>query len=158
VSSAGAPPGPRFTPADPDFAARVRATFERQPFMAAIACRLLRIEAGEVELELPFRADLTQQNGYVHAGVVAAVADTACGCAAFTLMPAGAAVLSVEFKINLLAPGAGERFLARGRVLRPGRTLTVCSGDVVACADGREILVATMLATMMALRGGPLHP
>jgi uncharacterized protein (TIGR00369 family) len=141
----------RFAPANRDFAGRVRSSYERQTFMAAIGCRLVSVAAGAVELELPFRADLTQQHGYVHAGVITAIVDTACGCAAFTLLPADAAILSVEFKINLLAPAAGERFVARGLVLRPGRTLTVCSGEVVAFADGQPTVVASMLATMMAL-------
>jgi uncharacterized protein (TIGR00369 family) len=123
--------------------------------MATLGCRLVRVVAGEAEIEVPCRQDLTQQHGYVHAGVVAAIADTACGIAAFTLMPADAAVLSVEFKLNLLAPAAGDRLVARGRVLRPGRTLTACTGEVVAVAGGRETLVASMLATMMALRGRP---
>jgi uncharacterized protein (TIGR00369 family) len=144
-----------FTPAGADFAARAHASFERQRFMAALGCRLARVEPGEAEVEVPCRDDLTQQHGYVHAGVVATIADTACGIAALTLMPAGAAVLSVEFKLNLLAPAAGERLLARGRVLRPGRTLTVCTGEVVALEGERETLVASMLATMMAVRGRP---
>jgi uncharacterized protein (TIGR00369 family) len=144
------------SPADPDFAARVRDSFARQRFMATIGSRLLRVGPGEVEIELPCREDLTQQHGYLHAGAVAAIADTACGYAAFTLMPAGAAVLSVEFKLNLLAPAVGDRLLARGRVLRPGRTLTVCAADVVAvAAGGQETLVATMLATIMTLRDRP---
>jgi len=149
-------PKPAPVPADPEFAARVRASFARQRFMATIGSRLTRVEPGEVEIELPCREDLTQQHGYLHAGVVAAVADTACGYAAFTLMPADAAVLSVEFKINLVAPAAGERLLARARVLRPGRTLTTCAADVVAVGAGsHETLVASMLATIMTLRDRP---
>jgi uncharacterized protein (TIGR00369 family) len=137
--------------ADPDFAAKVRATFAGQPFMAAIGAELVRVAPGEVEIALPFRADLTQQHGYLHAGVVTALVDTACGLAAFTLMPAGSGVVSVEYKVNLLAPAVGERMLARGRVLRPGRTLTVCSGEVVAVRGEGETTVAAMLATMMRL-------
>ncbi|HEV7514712.1 MAG TPA: PaaI family thioesterase, partial [Thermoanaerobaculia bacterium] len=123
---------PTFKPQDPDFEAKARATFARQPFMATIGAELVRVAPGEVEIALPFRADLTQQHGYLHAGVVTAIVDSACGCAAFTLMPAGSGVVSVEYKVNLLAPSVGERMVARGRVLRPGRTLTVCSGEVVA--------------------------
>jgi uncharacterized protein (TIGR00369 family) len=142
---------PTFTPEDPDFEARVRATFARQRYMATIGAELLRVAPGEVDIGLPFRADLTQQHGYLHAGVVTAIVDSACGCAAFTLMPADSGVVSVEYKVNLLAPSVGERMIARGRVLRPGRTLTVCSGEVVAMAGGEEKPVVAMLATMMRL-------
>jgi uncharacterized protein (TIGR00369 family) len=144
---------PSFEPRDPDFEARVRASFARQQVMATIGAEMTRVAPGEVAIELPFRDDLTQQNGYLHAGIVTTIVDSACGYAAFTLMPAEAAVLSVEFKVNLLAPAVGERLIARARVLRPGKTLTVCAGDVVAVAGGAETMVATMLATMMALTG-----
>jgi uncharacterized protein (TIGR00369 family) len=140
-----------FPPQDPDFAARVRETFARQRFMAAIGAELVRVEPGEVDIVLPYRDDLTQQHGYLHAGVVTAIVDTACGIAAFTLMPAGSGVLSVEYKVNLLAPAVGERMIARGRVLRPGRTLTVCSGEVAAVTGEEEKPIAAMLATMMRL-------
>jgi len=120
--------------------------------METIGATLSRVEAGEVEIGLPYRADLTQQDGYLHAGIVTTIVDSACGYAAFTLMPADAAVLSVEFKLNLLSPARGERFVARARVLKPGRTLTVCAGDVFAVTGADEKLIATMLATMMALR------
>ena len=143
-----------FTPATPDFAERVRDTFGRQALMATLGATLVHVAPGEAEIEFPFHPELTQQHGYLHAGVVTAVVDTACGVAAFSLLPAGAAVLSVEYKVNLLAPARGERFRARGRVLRPGRTLTVCTGDVVALdAGGGETPIATMLATMMAVVG-----
>jgi len=142
---------PTFLPQDPDFEAKARATFAGQPFMAAIGAALVRVAPGEVDIVLPFRADLTQQHGYLHAGVVTALVDTACGCAAFTLMPAGSGVVSVEYKVNLLAPAVGERMLARGRVLRAGRTLTVCSGEVLAVTGNEEKPVAAMLATMMRL-------
>ena len=143
---------PTFQPQDPEFEARARATFARQRYMATIGAEMVRVAPGEVDIALPFRADLTQQHGYLHAGVVTAIVDSACGCAAFTLMPAGSGVLSVEYKVNLLAPAVGERVLARGRVLRPGRTLTVCSGEVVAIAGGtggEEKTIVAMLATMM---------
>lgn len=139
-----------FQPRDPDFAARVAASFARQQAMATVGARLARVLPGAVEIELPFRADLTQQHGYLHAGIVTAVIDSACGYAALSLMPAGVEVLSVEFKVNLLAPAQGERFVARGRVLRAGRTITVCAGDLFAVSDAQEKLVATMLATMFA--------
>jgi uncharacterized protein (TIGR00369 family) len=149
---------PTFTPQDPDFEARVRTSFARQQVMATIGARLARVAPGRVEIELPFRADLTQQHGFLHAGIVTTIADSACGYAALSLMPPAAAVLTVEYKVNLLAPARGERLIARGQVTRAGRTLTVCAGDVVALADGRETAVAVMLATMMALHGRPDVP
>ncbi len=104
-------------------------------------------------MELPFRDDLTQQHGFLHAGVVAAIIDSACGYAALTLMPPDAAVLTSEYKVNLLSPAAGDAIIARGRVLKAGRTLIVTRGDAFALKGGEEKLVATMLATMMAVRG-----
>jgi uncharacterized protein (TIGR00369 family) len=139
-------------PLDPAFDSRVRASFERQVFMKTLGARLASVSPGEVVVELPFRDDLTQQHGSLHAGVLASIADTACGYAALTLMPAGAAVLSVEFKINLLAPARGQSFLATGRVLKAGRTITVCTGEVLALRDGSRFTVAQMQATMMTLR------
>jgi uncharacterized protein (TIGR00369 family) len=141
-----------FTPQDPNYAQRVRASFGRQRFMSTIGAALTRVEPGAVEIEVGARGDLVQQHGFLHAGVLASAADSACGYAAFSLMPEGVAVLSVEFKINLLAPAVGERIAARGRVIRPGRTVTVCWGEVVACASGAERLVATMVATIMTVR------
>lgn len=140
-------------PRDPDYAERVRASFERQVFMATLGARLVRVEPGEVDLELPVRTELTQQHGFLHAGALASVADSACGYAALSLMPPGAAVLSVEFKINLLAPAAGDRVLAKGRVIRAGKTVTVCWGEVVAFSGPTERLVATMVGTMMTVEG-----
>jgi uncharacterized protein (TIGR00369 family) len=146
---------PAFVPRDPDFEARVRTSFARQRLMATIGARLVRVAPGEVEIELPFRDELTQQHGFLHGGIVTAIADTACGYAALSLMPAEAAVLTVEYKVNLLAPVRGGRMRARGRVTRPGRVLSVCAGDVAALAEGQETLVATMLATMMAVHERP---
>jgi uncharacterized protein (TIGR00369 family) len=140
------------TPQDPEFEPRVRASFERQRFMSTIGARLVRVAPGEVDIELDVRSELTQQHGFLHAGVLAAAADSACGYAALSLMPAGAAVLSVEFKINMLAPAAGDRVVARGRVIRAGKTVTVCWGDVTAYAGFEERLVATMVGTMMTVR------
>ena len=140
-----------FEAPDPEFAARVRASFDRQAFMATVGASIVSVRPGEVVLEVPHREDLTQQHGYLHAGVIAAVADSACGYAAFTLMPADHAVLSVEFKTNLLAPARGERFRATARVVRAGRTLTVCTAEVVGLAEGQETLVAVMQATMIGL-------
>lgn len=143
---------PRFEPRDPAFASRVRASFARQTLMTTIGARLTRVTPGEVEIELPFREDLSQQHGFMHGGIVTAIVDTACGYAALSLMEAEAAVLTVEFKLNFVSPARGERFVARGRVTKPGRILTVCQGDVVALNGTEEKPVGTMLATMMAVR------
>ena len=138
---------------DPDFEARVRASFARQQFMATIGARLARVMLGEVAIALPFRADLTQQHGFLHAGVVTSLVDSACGYAALTVMEPGSGVLSVEFKVNLLAPAAGTEFLAVGRVVRSGRTLVVCAGELRAMDDEPGTVVALMQGTMMAVRG-----
>ncbi|HYW73642.1 MAG TPA: PaaI family thioesterase [Pyrinomonadaceae bacterium] len=135
-----------------EVAARVQASFDRQAFMKTVGAQLASVEPGQVTIEWPFSSQLTQQHGFLHAGVVAAVVDSACGYAALSLMPAGAAVLSVEFKVNLLKPAAGTHFRAIGRVIRAGRTITVCSGEVYAHLDGQESVVAIMQATMMTVR------
>ena len=140
-----------FVAKDADYEARVRASFARQRVMETIGARLLKVEPGAVEIALAFREDLTQQHGYLHAGIVAAVVDSACGYAAMSLASAGAEVLSIEFKLNLLSPAAGEKFVARARVKRAGRNVTVCAGDLFAVAGGSEKMVATMLATMMTV-------
>ena len=141
-----------FQPADPTYDARVRASFARQSMMKLLGASLEHVAPGAVDIRLPFRADLTQQHGFLHAGVTTSIADSACGYAAFTLMPPGAAVLTVEFKVNLIAPAAGETFVARGRVLKAGRTLTTCSGDVFALDGGDEKHVLTMLGTVMTVQ------
>jgi uncharacterized protein (TIGR00369 family) len=140
-------------PQDPDFEARVRASFQRQQVMATLGARLTRVAPGETDVELPFRSDLIQQHGFLHAGIVTTILDSACGYAAFSLMPAEAEVLSIEFKTNLLAPARGELLVARGRVVRAGRTITVCQADGVMVNGGREVHVATMTATMMTVLG-----
>jgi uncharacterized protein (TIGR00369 family) len=145
-------------PADPEFIARVRASFARQAMMQTIGAVLETVAAGRAEISLPFRSDLTQQHGYLHAGVVATIADSACGYAAYSLMPADASVLTVEYKINLLAPATGDRFIARATVIRSGRTLTVVEADVFASANGEERRTATMLATIIAVRDRPDRP
>lgn len=142
-----------FQPRDPDFADRVRASFARQAIMHTFGATLDEVSPGAVTISMPYRADLTQQHGFLHAGVVSTVLDSALGYAAFSLMAPDAAVLTAEFKVNLIAPAQGERIVARGRVLKPGRTLTVCTGDVHAISGGRERLVATMQATLMAVAG-----
>jgi uncharacterized protein (TIGR00369 family) len=141
---------PTFEPRDSDFEARIRESFARQGMMRVLGAALVAVRPGEVEIALPFRADLTQQHGYLHAAAVTAFADSACGYAALTLMAPGREVLSVEFKVNLLAPAAGERFLALGRVVRAGRTLTVCTAEVQAEQGGVSTLVAMMQATLIA--------
>ena len=147
-----------FEPADPRYAARVRDSFARQSIMTLIGAELARIEPGRVEIELPFRADLCQQHGYFHAGVTATIADSAGGYAAFSLMPPDSTVLTVEYKMNIVAPGRGQRLIARGEVIRPGRTLTTSRADVFAVEDGAETLCATMLQTLMCLAAAPHRP
>lgn len=120
--------------------------------MSLIGARLTLVEPGRVEITLPFRADLTQQHGYLHAGIITTIADSACGYAAYTLMPAGSEVLSIEFKINLLRPGKGELFVARAEVVRPGKTVSVVRADVLALNEETETLVATMQGTMICLQ------
>jgi uncharacterized protein (TIGR00369 family) len=140
-----------YVPRDSDYESRVRNSFDRQRFMTTIGARLTRVDPGKVDIELATRDDLVQQHGFLHAGVLASAADSACGYAALSLMPRGAAVLSVEFKINMLSPAAGDRIVARGSVLRAGRTVTVCWGEVAAFTGDSEKLVATMVATMMTV-------
>lgn len=130
----------------------MRESFAAQRLMATIGARLARVGAGEIEIRVPFRSDLTQQHGFLHAGVVTSALDSACGYAAFSLMPEGVGVLTVEFKTNLLAAARGEELIARGRVVRAGRTITVCQADAAMLTDGVEIEVATMLATVMTIR------
>lgn len=139
-------------PKDENYESRIRASFERQRFMATIGARLSRVDPGAVDIELTPNESLVQQHGFVHAGALAAAADSACGYAALSLMPPDAAVLSIEFKINMLAPASGDRIIARARVVRSGRTVSVCTADVFACTGAAEKLVATMTATMMSVR------
>ena len=149
-----------FAPKDPLFADRVRASFARQRAMHTLGVEITRLAAGEIELAMPYEASFTQQHGFVHAGIMATVLDSACGYAAFSLMPAEAAVLTVEFKTNLLAPAKGERFLFRAQVVKQGRTLTVCEGRAFALENGaqtgsQERLVASMSGTLVALYDRP---
>ncbi len=142
---------PRFAPKNPDYRAVAAATFDRQQAMRTLRISIARLEAGEVDLSMPYSPDWTQQNGFVHAGIITAGLDSACGIAAFTLMPPGSDILTVEFKTNLLAPAKGERFAFRASVVKAGRTLTVCEARAFAEADGVESLIATMTGTLMAL-------
>jgi uncharacterized protein (TIGR00369 family) len=151
-----------FEPRDPDFERRVRASFARQSAMRLLGVALERVEPGAVDLALPFRADLTQQHGFLHAGIATAVVDSACGYAALSLMEPGAAVLSVEFKVQLLSPARGAWFRALGRVVRAGRTLSVVTGELRAFAGapddpdaGDGEAVALLTGTMMTVRGRP---
>jgi uncharacterized protein (TIGR00369 family) len=139
-------------PGTPRFEHVVRDSFAAQQLMATIGARLAHVAAGAVEIRVRFRPDLTQQHGFLHAGVVTSALDSACGYAVLSLMPEGAGVLTVEFKTNLLAPARGEELIARGRVVRAGRTITVCQADASMLADGAETQVATMLATIMTVR------
>jgi uncharacterized protein (TIGR00369 family) len=147
-------PAARFQPQDPQFAARVRESFGRQKAMALIGASLTAVEPGYVEIRLPFRDDLTQQKGYVHGGILGMICDSACGYSAFSLMPADCSLVTVEYKINILNPAVGT-LVAKGQVVKPGRTLTVTRGEVVA-ADGT--LVACMQQTLLMLAGTPDTP
>ena len=139
---------------DPDYEQRVRDSFARQQAMATIGAELTSVTPGIVEIELPYAAELTQQHGFLHAGIISTALDSACGYAAYSMMPADAAVLTIEFKVNLLAPGKGERFLFRGTVTKPGRTIIVADGQAYAIAsDGETRLIATMTGTMMTITG-----
>jgi uncharacterized protein (TIGR00369 family) len=128
---------------------RVRESFGRQKFMVTLGAEITSVERGKVEILLPFRSEMTQQNGFAHAGVITSILDSACGYAALSVAPEHCEVLSVEFKISLLAPAAGEKFLARGEVKRAGKTLSFCAGEAFAVQDGKEKLIANMLATIM---------
>ena len=147
-----------FVPLNPNFAARVRDSFARQPMMTHLGATLAAIEPGFCEIHLPWRRALTQQHGYIHGGALAAIVDSAAGYAAFSLMPADAAVLTVEYKLNLIAPADGELLIARGRVVKPGRTLTVAQFEVAAVKSGTERVTATALQTLMCLAGRPDTP
>src|SRR5579883_437329 len=140
-------------PQNPDFEARTRDSFARQKAMAFIGARLEAVRPGEVEIGLDYREELTQQHGFIHGGIVGMLADNACGYAAFSLLPAESSIVTVEYKLNLLAPAEGEGFVARGRVLRVGRSLIVAEAAVFALRQGEERQVAAALGTLMALPG-----
>ncbi|NKB88364.1 MAG: hotdog fold thioesterase [Acidobacteria bacterium] len=143
-----------FTPQDPDFEARTRASFARQTFMATLGAQMSAVRSGYVEIVMAYNDQLTQQHGYMHGVALAGIADSAAGYAAFTLMAPDESPLSVEYKVNMLRPGAGERFIARANVIKAGRTLSVVQANVFAVdADGNEKLLQTMLQTMIALAG-----
>jgi uncharacterized protein (TIGR00369 family) len=142
-----------FSAVDAKYEQRVRESFQRQGLMKHLGAELVELKAGHAVIRVPFRSELCQQHNYFHAGVSGAIADSACGYAAATLMPAESAVLTVEYKLNLLAPAEGDELMARARVVRSGRTLKVCAADVHARKNGKEVHCATMLATIMCLPG-----
>jgi uncharacterized protein (TIGR00369 family) len=142
-----------FVPQDLDYAARVAASYARQPAMATLGATLAEVAPGRVVIELPWAAELTQQHGFLHGGVIGAALDSACGYAAFSLMAVEAAVLTIEYKINMLAPAKGRRFRMEGQVVKPGRTITVAEGRAFAIDGGDQKLIATMTCTLMAVVG-----
>jgi len=140
-------------PRNPSFAEEIKQSFAKQTIMGLIGARLSRVEPGIIEITLPYRKDLTQQHGYLHAGIVTTIADSACGYAAYSLMPPESEVLSVEFKVNLLRPAKGETFLAVAEVVKAGKTLTVVRADVFGMDhEAQRELIATMLGTMICIR------
>lgn len=144
-----------FTPKDAEFDAKVRASFARQGAMGTLGATLASVQPGQVVIELPWAQGLTQQHGFLHAGMVAAALDSACGYAAFSLMPPEAAVLTIEYKINLLAPAKGQTFRMLGQVVKPGRTISVVDGRAYALDDGQQRLIATMSCTVMSVYDRP---
>lgn len=139
---------------NPSFAEEIKQSFAAQAIMQLIGAEFSRVEPGVVEISLPYRKDLTQQDGYLHAGIITTIADSAAGYAAYSLMPAGSGVLSVEFKVNLLRPAKGETFVARAEVIKAGKTLTVVRADVFGLTGDERTLVATLLGTMFSVRSG----
>ena len=146
-------PHSTFDPADAQYQERVRSSFDRQGAMATLQAYLSNVYPGGVDISFNHAEALTQQHGFIHAGMLATALDSACGYAGFSLMAAGDAVLTIEFKINLLAPARGERFRAEGRVIKPGRTITVCEGRAYAVSGSDEKLIATMSCTLMCVKG-----
>lgn len=143
----------KFIPQNPNFEEKVRDSFARQKFMDYIGAKLVELRPGYCEIHLPYREELSQQHTYFHAGVIGTIADNAGGYAAFTLLPADSTVLTVEYKLNLLAPGNGELLIGRGQVVKSGRTLTVCQSDIIILKDGRESLCAIATITLMNMLG-----
>lgn len=142
-----------FTPANPDYAGRVRESFNRQGIMAHIGAELSLVEAGHVQIRLPYREFLTQQHGFFHGGITTTIADSACGYSGFTLMPADASVLTIEYKVNFLAPADGDLLFARGQVVKPGKTIIVCQSEVTVFNGDKQRVCASMTETLMVMRG-----
>ncbi len=136
---------------DAEQEARMIASFQNQEVMQLLKVRVIKIGLGVAHFEFPYDRSITQQNGYIHAGILTTVVDSACGCAAFSMMPPNSGVLSIEFKINFLSPAVGEKFITIGKVIKAGRNITACTGEVFAVSDGIEKLVAIMQATMMTV-------
>lgn len=136
-----------------DFRERIRQSFDRQGAMAMLDAELTRVEQAMIEIELPYSEKLTQQHGFLHAGVISAALDTACTYAAYTTIAPDASILTIEFKVNLLSPGRGDRFLFRGEITKPGSTIIVADGRGYAISDGPAKLIASMTASMMVIRG-----
>jgi len=136
----------------PTIDTRIRDSFARQTVMTLIGAELTYIRRGEIWIEMPYRPDMSQQHGFIHAGIITTIVDSACGYAAMSVTEPDTSVLTMEFKINFLAPAQGERFIAKGKVKKAGRTITVCEGDVTTIQEGREKLIATMLASVMNIR------
>jgi len=141
----------QFKPSNAGYKETVIKSFNRQGMMKTINASIVAIRPGEIELEFPYQANLTQQHGFIHGGIVSTVLDTACGYAAFSLMPENGAVLTIEFKVNMLSPAKGERFSAVGKVKRPGKNITVTQGELFSHAEGGQKLVAIMVATIMSI-------
>lgn len=143
---------------DPNFAQRVRDSFARQQVMAYLGAELAAISPGHCEIRLPYKEELSQQHGFFHGGIIGTIGDSAGGYAAYTLMPADSSVLTVEYKMNLLAPGNGELLIARGQVVKAGRTLVVARAEVAVVKDGKETLCATLLQTLITMKGKADQP
>jgi uncharacterized protein (TIGR00369 family) len=141
----------RFQPVDSQYESKIRDSFSKQGFMHTIGAKLIKVGPGEVAIGMKFRDSLTQHHGFIHAGVITALIDNSCGYAAYTLMPANSEVLTIEYKVNFLAPARGEEFIATGKVIKPGKTISFCQGEVVAIQEGKERLIATMAATMISV-------
>ena len=141
----------QFEPNNADYKERVIESFDRQGVMKTIKASIVAVRPGEVELEFPYQLNLTQQHGFIHAGIVSTILDSACGYAAFSLMPENAAVLTIEFKVNLLSPAKGERFRAVGKVKKAGKNITVTEGELFSFSEGGQKLIATMLGTIMSV-------
>ena len=145
-------------PIDPDFEKRVRESFSRQGFMDFIGAEITEIGPGYCEIQVPYKRELSQQHGFFHAGIIGTLADNSGGYAAFTLMPTDASILTVEYKLNLIAPGDGELLIGRGQVIKAGSTLTICRPEVFVVKNGVQTLCATALMTLIALSGKPDKP
>ena len=147
-----------FQPLDPDFKNKIKESFSRQGFMGFIGAEITDIRTGYCEIQVPYKRELSQQHGFFHAGIIGTLADNSGGYAAFTLMPSDSSILTVEYKLNLMAPGDGELLISRAQVVKPGRTLTICRPEVFVVKNGVQTPCATALMTLMALHGKPDKP